>query len=259
MLALTVWRAFAVLLIGSAGGAGGLIVPSLVIGGLIGNLYALGLGELGISLEPAAFALTGMAAFLAGAFNAPLAATLLVTEWSGYGLLIPLLLTTIAGYALTGREGLLEHQAESRSSSPAHIAEYLRDAVRIATSANPATPDTTPPSQPSASVNVRVSNVQNLDLLDLLSSESLAVSDEDLERLYRMNVPETWRGQTVRDLNWPTGSLLVAILRGGHVRVPRGNTMLEASDELIVMAEPEVFLSLNPNPTEMLEGSKPVA
>jgi Trk K+ transport system NAD-binding subunit len=39
--------------------------------------------------------------------------------------------------------------------------------------------------------------------------------------------------------------LLVAILREGHVRVPRGMTMLEAQDELIVMAEPEVFSRLS--------------
>jgi chloride channel protein, CIC family len=266
MLALMLWRAFAVLFVGSVGSPGGLIVPSLGIGGLIGNIYALGLGALGIVLEPAAFTLTGMAAFLAGTFNVPLAATLLVTEWSGYGLLIPLLLTTIAGYALTGREGMYEHQAESRSSSPAHIAEYLRDAVRLATGAN-ATPTLIAASEThsaadvpnldplvnATSIETRSKNAPNLDLLDLLSSESLAVSDDDLERLYRMNVPETWLGRAVRDLDWPNGSLLVAILRDGHVRVPRGNTTLEARDELIIMAEPEVFSSLNPNRSEAAE------
>jgi chloride channel protein, CIC family len=242
MLALMIWRAFAVLFVGSVGSPGGLI--------------ALGLGALGIVLEPAAFTLTGMAAFLAGTFNVPLAATLLVTEWSGYGLLIPLLLTTIAGYAITGREGLYEHQAESRSSSPAHIAEYLRDAVRLATGANAAptliSSDTLATDAPNldpvvnaSSIETRSKNAPNLDLLDLLSGESLAVSDDDLERLYRMNVPETWLGRAVRDLDWPNGSLLVAILRDGHVRVPRGNTTLEARDELIIMAEPEVFSSLN--------------
>jgi chloride channel protein, CIC family len=262
MLALMLWRAFAVLFVGSVGSPGGLIVPSLGLGALIGNLYALGLGALGIVLEPAAFTLTGMAAFLAGTFNVPLAATLLVTEWSGYGLLIPLLLTTIAGYAITGREGLYEHQAESRSSSPAHIAEYLRDAVRLATgkNTNPVASEQTNLEAPSSDqvlnpigLETRIKNVPNLDLLDLLSSESLAVSDDDLERLYRMDVPESWLGRAVRDLDWPNGSLLVAILRGGHVRVPRGNTILEARDELIIMAEPDVFSSLNPSRAEVVK------
>ncbi len=263
MLALMLWRAFAVLFVGSVGSPGGLIVPSLVIGGLIGNVYALALGTLGITLEPAAFTLTGMAAFLAGTFNAPLAATLLVTEWSGYGLLIPLLLTTIAGYALTGREGLYEHQAESRSSSPAHIAEYLRDAVRLATGSAAQGTTETVATDPQTTTNlesrgasanpdlrVTMTSTTNMDLLDLLSSESLAVSEDDLERLYRMHVPEGWLGRAVRDLDWPNGSLLVAILRDGHVRVPRGNTILEPRDELIIMAEPEVFSSLNPSRAE---------
>ncbi len=227
LAALLVWRAVAVLLAGSVGGTGGLIVPSLVLGGLIGNLYALGLSAVfpGLSLEPAAFTLTGMAAFLAGAVNAPLGATLLITEWSGYGLLVPLLLTTAAGYALTGRESLLKHQAESRSSSPVHIAEYLSSAVKIAA--------------PEATERAPT------DLLDLLSNQDLMVSDEDAERLYRMHVPDVWVGQAVRDLEWPQNALLVAILREGHVRVPRGMTTLEAQDELIVMAEPEVFSRLS--------------
>jgi CIC family chloride channel protein len=230
LAALLIWRAVAVLLAGSVGGTGGLIVPSLALGGLIGNLYALGLSAVfpGLSLEPAAFTLAGMAAFLAGAVNAPLGATLLITEWSGYGLLVPLLLTTAAGYALTGRESLLKNQAESRSSSPVHIAEYLSSAVKIAA---PASIDETARAP--------------ADLLELLSSQALMISDEDAERLYRMHVPEVWVGQAVRDLEWPQNALLVAILRDGHVRVPRGMTMLEAQDELIVMAEPEVFSRLS--------------
>lgn len=230
--ALLVWRALASLLAGSAGGTGGLIVPSLVLGGLIGNLYAFVLSAVfpGLSLEPAAFTLTGMAAFLAGTMNVPLGATLLITEWSGYSLLVPLLLTTAAGYALTGRESLLKHQAESRSSSPVHIAEYLSSAMRMATASNP-TPVPT--------------SGARAGLMDLLSSSSLSISEDDAERLYRMVVPEVWINQAVRDLEWPQNALLVAILRAGHVRVPRGNTVLEARDELIVMAEPDVFARLS--------------
>jgi CIC family chloride channel protein len=229
---LFVWRALVTLLAGSAGGTGGLLVPSLVLGGLIGNLYALGLSALfpGLSLEPAAFTLTGMAAFLAGTMNVPLGATILITEWNGYSLLVPLLLTTAAGYALTGRESLLKHQAESRSSSPVHIAEYLSSAMRMALPTN-ATPVP--------------NSAARSDLLDLLSGSSLSVSEDDAERLYRMSVPEVWISQAVRDLEWPPNALLVAILREGHVRVPRGNTVLEARDELIVMAEPDVFARLS--------------
>ncbi len=222
VLALLILRSGIVLLAGSSGVTGGLITPSLVLGGLIGNLYAQGLNAIfpNYPIEPAAFTLAGMAAFLAGAVNAPLAATLLITEWSGYGLLAPLLLTTLAGYALTGRESILPAQAESRSSSPVHINEYLKRATGL-----------------------------RVDLLDLLERDALMVSDTDDERLYRLPVPETWRDQLVRDLDWQD-TLLVAILRQGHVRVPRGSTILEALDELVVMADRRSYARLTGQPLE---------
>ncbi len=224
VLALLIIRAGIVLLAGSSGVTGGLITPSLVLGGLLGNLFAQGLSVLfpTYPIEPAAFTLAGMAAFLAGAVNAPLAATLLITEWSGYGLLVPLFMTTLAGYALTGRESILPAQAESRSSSPVHINEYLQ----------------------------RATGLQNTpDLLDLLERDALMVSDSDDERLYRLPVPETWRNQLVRDLDWQE-TLLVAILREGHVRVPRGNTTLEPLDELVVMADRRAYARLTGKPLE---------
>ncbi len=241
VLTLLLLRAGMVLLAGSSGVTGGLITPSLVLGGCIGNLYAQGLNILfpNYPIEPAAFTLAGMAAFLAGAVNAPLAATLLITEWSGYGLLVPLLLTTLAGYALTGRESILAAQAESRSSSPVHINEYLKRATGLRD-----TPD----------------------LLDLLERDALAISDDDDERLYRLPVPETWRNQLVRDLDWQD-TLLVAILRDGHVRVPRGSTALEEHDELVVMADRRTHARLTGQPlpeeipevveTPNLESEKP--
>ncbi len=224
VLALLIIRAGIVLLAGSSGVTGGLITPSLVLGGLIGNLFAQGLNIIfpTYPIEPAAFTLAGMAAFLAGAVNAPLAATLLITEWSGYGLLVPLLMTTLAGYALTGRESILPAQAESRSNSPVHINEYLKRATGLRD-----TPD----------------------LLDLLEQDALMISDTDDERLYRLPVPETWRNQLVRDLDWQD-TLLVAILREGHVRVPRGSTTLEPLDELVVMADRRTYARLTGKPLE---------
>jgi chloride channel protein, CIC family len=240
-------RALLILVVASAGGSGGLVIPSLVIGGLLANMYSLGLSRLipGITVDPAAFTLTGMAAFLAGTMNAPLAATLLVTEWSGYGLLAPLLLTTLAGYALTGRESVLKHQAESRSSSPVHINEYLRAATGLSATQIEASSTTNVNESPTSP------NLPALpDLLDLLSSSSLSVSDDDKERLYKFPVPQPWVGQAVRDLEWPSEALLVAILREGHIRVPKGISVLEENDELVLMSDPETYARLTSKPTE---------
>ncbi|HWG85079.1 MAG TPA: TrkA C-terminal domain-containing protein, partial [Deinococcales bacterium] len=245
----------------------------------------------GLNLDHAAFTLTGMAAFMAGALNAPLAATLLITEWSGYQLLVPLLLTTAAGYALIGRESVLRNQPESRAASPVHIAEYLRGAVQLAGAAiqaaapresapretaapvaapaavpsrglagwfrrqaAPAPPAVPPPvvveeapapllveeEAAAAPATLDVANPLP-DLLALLSGNSLRVSEHDNEQLYRMPVPAPWIGQAVRDLEWPPQAILVAILREGQVRVPRGATVLEVDDSLVVMADPETY------------------
>ena len=242
-----------VLVVASAGASGGLVIPSLVIGGLLANMYSLGLSKLipGIAVDPAAFTLTGMAAFLAGTMNAPLAATLLVTEWSGYGLLAPLLLTTLAGYALTGRESVLKHQAESRSSSPVHINEYLRAATGLSSS-----------QLTGSSVSNVIESPANVtpllpDLLDLLSSSSLSVSDDDDERLYKFPVPQPWVGQAVRDLEWQPEALLVAILRDGHIRVPKGISVLEANDELVLLSDPETYGRLTSKPGDRTQEAIP--
>jgi NhaP-type Na+/H+ and K+/H+ antiporter len=86
------------------------------------------------------------------------------------------------------------------------------------------------------------------DLLDLLGKQSLTVSDEDTERLYRFKVPAPWIAQMVRDLEFPSDTLLVAILRDGHVRVPRGSSVLEAQDELVVLATPQAHAKLTGQP-----------
>lgn len=240
-------RGTLVLIVASAGASGGLVIPSLVIGGLLGNMFSLGLSRLipGVTVEPAAFTLTGMAAFLAGTMNAPLAATLLVTEWSGYGLLAPLMLTTLAGYALTGRESVLKHQAESRSASPVHINEYLRAATGLSSTQIEAS------SLPNTIESPASNTATGLpDLLDLLSNSSLSVSDDDTERLYKLPVPQPWIGQAVRELEWPSEALLVAILRDGHIRVPKGISVLEAGDELVLMSDPETYHRLTSKPGE---------
>ncbi|NJK43638.1 MAG: hypothetical protein HC933_04625 [Pleurocapsa sp. SU_196_0] len=42
----------------------------------------------------------------------------------------------------------------------------------------------------------------------------------------------------------------MAILRDGHVRVPRGSSALEAADELVVLATPQAYAKLTGQPLE---------
>lgn len=78
-----------------AGAVGGLFTPSLFIGGAMG----FGVGTLvqhvapGAAADPAAYALVGMGAMLAGTTHAPIMAILMIFELSlNYSLLLPLML-----------------------------------------------------------------------------------------------------------------------------------------------------------------------
>jgi hypothetical protein len=161
-----------------------------------------------------------------------------------------LLITSVAGYLLTGRVSLYQNQVEGRRDSPVHVNEYVREVVerrgtllgeveRRGTLLGETGPELGTPNPSTTTITNPVP-----DLLDLISGESLAVSDEDSDRLYRLAVPEPWIGSSVRMLEWPQNSLLVAVVRQGRIEVPRGDTVLVGGDDLVVMATPEAYARL---------------
>jgi len=79
-----------------AGGVGGIFAPSLFTGGVAGYFFAGILNNLpGIQISERNFALVGMAGLMAGVMHAPLTGIFLIAEITGgYGLLIPLILTS---------------------------------------------------------------------------------------------------------------------------------------------------------------------
>ena len=83
-----------------AGGVGGIFAPTLFIGGLTGFLIAALLKKYaGVELPDNRFVLVGMAGMMAGVMHAPLTAIFLIAEITGgYGLLIPLIITSTIAY-----------------------------------------------------------------------------------------------------------------------------------------------------------------
>jgi CIC family chloride channel protein len=120
------------LTIGS-GGSGGVFAPSMVIGGMIGAAVGTALQRWlpGVVMQPAAFALVGMAGFFAGVAKTPVSSLIMVSEMTtGYGLLAPLMLTTAVSYVLIPRRlSLYENQVDSRADSPAHEGDYVVDVL----------------------------------------------------------------------------------------------------------------------------------
>jgi cell volume regulation protein A len=54
-------------------------------------------------------------------------------------------------------------------------------------------------------------------------------------------IDSVWAGQTVIDLNLPSGLLILMIARDQEFVQPKGSTRLEAGDTLLILAEPETF------------------
>ncbi len=83
-----------------AGGVGGVFAPSLFIGGVNGFFVARLINSLfNADVSETSFALVGMAGVMAGIMHAPLTAIFLIAEITGgYGLLIPLIITSTISY-----------------------------------------------------------------------------------------------------------------------------------------------------------------
>ena len=75
-----------------SGNPGGVFTPTLLLGALIGTLYAAALAACGADVTPGAYALVGLGAALAATTHAPIMASVLACELSGdFGLILPLL------------------------------------------------------------------------------------------------------------------------------------------------------------------------
>ena len=100
-------KVFSMSFTNAGGGVGGTFGPTLFVGGIAGFVVArtlnLVLGAGAVHPVPEQnFVLVGMAGMMAGVMQAPMTAIFLIAEISGgYGLLIPLILTSTVSYGLT--------------------------------------------------------------------------------------------------------------------------------------------------------------
>jgi CIC family chloride channel protein len=87
-----------------SGGSGGIFMPSLFMGAMVGGLFGQGFQAIFPTVvDPGAYAMVGMAAFVAGATHAPLTAILLLFEMtSDYAIILPLMVAVVSA-VLTAR------------------------------------------------------------------------------------------------------------------------------------------------------------
>ncbi len=104
LIGITVFKAVAMTITFAAGGVGGVIIPSLVMGSTLGNVVAKIINNMGLGLNvsEANFTLIGMAGLIAGVIQVPLTAIFLIAEITGgYELFIPLMIAVAISYMIT--------------------------------------------------------------------------------------------------------------------------------------------------------------
>ena len=103
LFGITIFKAIAMTTTFAAGGTGGIIIPSLVMGSALGNVVAKVINNcgLGFSVSEANFTLIGMAGLIAGVLHAPLTAIFLIAEITGgYQLFVPLMITSSMSFII---------------------------------------------------------------------------------------------------------------------------------------------------------------
>jgi chloride channel protein, CIC family len=113
LLAVLALRCLATAATVGGGGAGGLFIPLVVAGALLGQAFqTVAGGATGL------FPVIGVAAFLGAGYRVPLAAVMFVAEATGRpGFIVPALLAAVAGELVMGRSSVTELQVAAYDSS----------------------------------------------------------------------------------------------------------------------------------------------
>ncbi|PWL39663.1 chloride channel protein [Flagellimonas aquimarina] len=104
LFGITIFKAIAMTATFAAGGAGGIFIPTMVMGSALGNVLAKVINNLGLgfAVSESNFTLIGMAGLIAGVIHAPLTAIFLIAEITGgYELFVPLMITASISYLIT--------------------------------------------------------------------------------------------------------------------------------------------------------------
>ena len=149
-----------------SGAPGGVFTPSLFMGASLGYLFGIGVHRIwpAAAVDPGAFALVGMGAFLSAASRAPVMAVIMLFEMTlSYDIILPLMLcNVIAYYTAKGVAGESLYSASLRRKAAAEPAATLA-AARVSDLMR-ADPPTIPPGAHFAEIaskflSVRVNNL----------------------------------------------------------------------------------------------------
>jgi len=107
LILILLFKMFTTSLTLSSGGLGGIFIPLIGMGSLLGGILGQSLGDLNVDILVAA----GMASFLAAGYKTPLAAVTFVAETTGNpAYIIPGLMASVTSYAISGGVSVSDYQ-----------------------------------------------------------------------------------------------------------------------------------------------------
>ena len=239
MLSLAVFKIIAFSLTIGSGGSGGVFAPVLFVGAMVGGALGAGFTHVlpGVAPEQAALAIVGMTALFAGAARTPIAMVVMTAELTGdYGLIVPAMFAVTLSFMVQSlmssvwspkEPTLYSAQVATLADSPTHQQTFLKEGLRILEGVDPN--EASPVSLPELNALLRF-------------GKPLPVGAEG-DCLQTIDIPagSPVVGQEIRNLNFVESVLIAAIVRDGKTKTPRGATIIEADDRLIVISNPEDF------------------
>jgi len=191
-----------------SGAPGGIFLPLLAIGALIGNVYGVVLVHF-LSFDSTYinnFIILGMAGYFTAVVRAPITGTILITEMTGsFSNLLSLAMVSIAAYIV----------ADLLRSKPIYeslLEKFLRNQGEAE----------------------ELGNKDNKSILE-----------------FAVCMGSRLDGQLIKEIEWPSDCLLVAVKRGNQEILPRGDTMIYPGDYLIVLTNEDRVSKINDNLLEM--------
>jgi H+/Cl- antiporter ClcA len=185
-----------------SGAPGGIFLPLLAIGALIGSIYGSVIVNL-FGLDKSfigTFMILAMAGYFTAVVRAPITGTILITEMTGsFHYLLSLALISITAYIIADLLG-------SRPIYESLLDRFLRN-------------------QDDSQV---IGNQRHKAILEYVVCMG--------------SLPD---GKMVKDVEWPSHSLLVAVRRGGKEIIPKGDTVLQSGDYLIVLTSEDKAPNIN--------------
>ncbi len=120
LVALLAFRVAANAVTLAAGGVGGLFIPLVVAGSIVGKICGVAVGDPNSTLFP----LIGVAAFLGAGYRTPLAGVVFVAEATGRaGFVVPGVIASVAAQLMMGDESVSPYQHRAEQSTPPEPSE----------------------------------------------------------------------------------------------------------------------------------------